>query len=102
MLEVEQTLLAIVALEDPLRDRVKQVVNYAEMGNVNIRMITNNSLETAKAVAVKCNILASEHLEQSAEIQHQFAMHAADFRTSVGGIREVTDEDGKINYLPGN
>ena len=41
-------------------------------------------------------------MEQSTEIQHQYAMHAADFRTAVGGIREVTDEDGKINYLPEN
>lgn len=66
-LESDNTLLAIVALKDPLRERVANVVKFSEKGGVNIRMITSNSLDTAKAIAVEAGILPKDLYAQSIE-----------------------------------
>jgi magnesium-transporting ATPase (P-type) len=100
MLESDNTLLALVAMQDPLRDRVKNVVLFAEKGKVNVRMVTNNSLDTAKAVAVEAGILPKEIFSWPMDKQVQYAMHAADFKQAVGGIRQTQDEDGNMKFVP--
>jgi len=79
-LETESTFLALVALKDPLREHVQKCVGLHEKGQVNIRMITNNSLETSKKIAVEAGILKAEILDMPDTMQSQFAMHASDFR----------------------
>ncbi len=86
-LEEGNTLLAIVAMKDPLRPRVNQLIKYAEKGGVNVRMVTNNSLETAIAVAIEAGVLRADYLEMGPADQKARAMHAADFRHEVGGVK---------------
>ncbi len=54
----KHTFQAIVALEDPLRDRAAKFIKFANKGKITVRMITGDNLDTAKKVALDCGILA--------------------------------------------
>jgi Ca2+-transporting ATPase len=54
----KHTFQAIVALEDPLRDRASKFIKFANKGKITVRMITGDNLDTAKKVALDCGILA--------------------------------------------
>mmetsp|Transcript_34255 Transcript_34255/g.25322 ORF Transcript_34255/g.25322 Transcript_34255/m.25322 type:complete len:87 (+) Transcript_34255:637-897(+) len=59
-LEKDMTFLAIFALQDDLRDKVLRSVQYAAKGNINVRMVSGDNLQTATAVAIKAGILTEE------------------------------------------
>ncbi|KAJ7952044.1 Calcium-transporting ATPase [Quillaja saponaria] len=52
-------LLAIVGIKDPCRPGVKDAVRVCTVAGVKVRMVTGDNLQTAKAIALECGILAS-------------------------------------------
>lgn len=94
----------MVGMKDPLRDRVGQVVQYAVKGRMNIRMISGDNLDTAKAIACDAGILTPQEFNTEATIETQrlYAMDANDFREQVGPIEKSEDEDGRPTYRLGN
>ncbi|KAI9084488.1 hypothetical protein K1719_033476 [Acacia pycnantha] len=60
--EDELVLLAIVGIKDPCRPGVKEAVEVCTVAGVKVRMVTGDNLQTAKAIALECGILAS-HLD---------------------------------------
>jgi Ca2+-transporting ATPase len=87
-LENGQTFCGIVGLKDPLRDRMKHIVEYAQKGGINIRMISGDNIDTAKAMAVDAGILSQNEFSAEASIddQRKFFMDAKDFRQEVGDL----------------
>ncbi|KAK7255053.1 hypothetical protein RIF29_28455 [Crotalaria pallida] len=57
--EDELVLLAIVGIKDPCRPGVKEAVRVCTEAGVKVRMVTGDNLQTAKAIALECGILAS-------------------------------------------
>ncbi|GAU35731.1 hypothetical protein TSUD_259060 [Trifolium subterraneum] len=57
--EDELILLAIVGIKDPCRPSVKDAVKVCTDAGVKVRMVTGDNLQTAKAIALECGILAS-------------------------------------------
>ncbi|KAK7372156.1 hypothetical protein VNO80_05526 [Phaseolus coccineus] len=57
--EHELVLLAIVGIKDPCRSGVKDAVKLCSDAGVKVRMVTGDNLQTAKAIALECGILAS-------------------------------------------
>ncbi|KAK7293954.1 hypothetical protein RJT34_16836 [Clitoria ternatea] len=55
----ELVLLAIVGIKDPCRPGVKDAVKVCIDAGVKVRMVTGDNLQTAKAIALECGILAS-------------------------------------------
>lgn len=92
MFEEDLTFLAMVALRDPLRDTIKDVVNQVRGAGINLRLISGDHTETAKAVAVDAGIISKEEYDNSDSV----AMDAEQFRRIVGDpvIREVSVEEG--------
>lgn len=66
-----QTFLGIVALKDPLRPKVKQVIEMASKGGVQVRLVSGDNLDTVKAFAVDCGILSKEILDSNMLINTQ-------------------------------
>lgn len=68
----------MVGMKDPLRDRVKQVVSYAKKGRINVRMISGDNLDTARAIAFDAGILGEGEYDQDAPLseQRKWAMDA--------------------------
>lgn len=58
--ENELILLAIVGIKDPCRPGVKDAVKICRSAGVKVRMVTGDNLQTAKAIALECGILASD------------------------------------------
>ncbi|XP_074281131.1 calcium-transporting ATPase 10, plasma membrane-type-like isoform X2 [Silene latifolia] len=58
--EDELILLAIVGLKDPCRTGVRGSIDLCKTAGLKVRMVTGDSLKTAKAIALECGILASD------------------------------------------
>jgi Ca2+ transporting ATPase len=84
------TWIGAFAMKDQLRPNVAKCVKYArERGELSIRLVSGDHVETAKAVAIKAGILRQE------ESGRNFAvMTGAEFRRYVGGL---THQNGEIS-----
>ncbi|XP_057999394.1 putative calcium-transporting ATPase 13, plasma membrane-type [Hevea brasiliensis] len=58
--ETGLTLLGLVGLKDPCRPRVRTAVESCKKANVSVKMITDDNLHTARAIAIECGILNPE------------------------------------------
>jgi Ca2+-transporting ATPase len=48
--------LAVVGIQDPLREGVKEAVETCQKAGVTVRMVTGDNITTAKAIATECGI----------------------------------------------
>ena len=62
-LEQDQTLLAMIALKDPLRQNIKEIIKNADESNINLRLISGDNLNTTAAVAFDVGLLTREEYE---------------------------------------
>lgn len=85
------TYLATFGLRDPLRDVVASCVRHArDEGHINVRLVSGDHLETAKAVAERAGILTPDEATSPYAV-----MLAEDFRATVGNLVTSRDEDGE-------
>jgi magnesium-transporting ATPase (P-type) len=83
-LEQGLTLIGIYALQDPLRDEVIQSVRICHRAGINIRMVTGDNIDTAKAIALEAGILKQEHKDRKYAV-----MDGKTFREACGGLRKI-------------
>lgn len=76
-------------LKDSLRPKVQSCIAYArDSAQLNVRLVSGDHIETAKAIAYKAGIL------RNSEAGRQYSvMSAVDFREAVGGLVHRTDEE---------
>ncbi|KAJ8755563.1 hypothetical protein K2173_022142 [Erythroxylum novogranatense] len=56
------TLIAVVGIKDPVRPEVKDAVRTCLEAGITVRMVTGDNINTAKAIAKECGILAEDGL----------------------------------------
>ena len=56
----DMTLLAILGIQDPLRDGVSQAVKQCQAAGVVVRMVTGDNITTASAIATECGIKTAD------------------------------------------
>lgn len=56
----EMTLLAVLGIQDPLRDGVTQAVKQCQDAGVFVRMVTGDNITTASAIATQCGIKTAD------------------------------------------
>jgi P-type Ca2+ transporter type 2C len=54
------TLIAVFGIKDPLRPGVKEAVATCHAAGINVRMVTGDNINTAKAIARECGILTDD------------------------------------------
>uniref|UniRef100_J3L7P9 Calcium-transporting ATPase n=1 Tax=Oryza brachyantha TaxID=4533 RepID=J3L7P9_ORYBR len=54
------TLIAVFGIKDPLRPGVREAVATCHAAGINVRMVTGDNINTAKAIARECGILTDE------------------------------------------
>lgn len=86
MLEKDLAIVGIFALQDPLRDEIKDSVIKCNIAGINVRMVTGDNLDTAKAIAIEAGIVSA--LE--ADLQY-VCMEGKEFRELCGGMRKLED-----------
>lgn len=63
VLESGLTFIAIFGLKDPLRPEIVESTRKCRNAGINIRMVTGDNLDTAKAIALEAGILTAQDLE---------------------------------------
>lgn len=58
----DMTLLAVVGIQDPLRDGVAKAVKQCQDAGVKVRMVTGDNATTASAIAMECGIKTPDGL----------------------------------------
>lgn len=58
----DMTLLAVVGIQDPLRDGVAKAVKQCQDAGVKVRMVTGDNVMTASAIAIECGIQTPDGL----------------------------------------
>lgn len=51
------TCIAIVAIEDPIRDEVPEAIRLCQGAGITVRMVTGDNINTARNIATRCNII---------------------------------------------
>ncbi|CAG9321505.1 unnamed protein product [Blepharisma stoltei] len=100
-LERDLTLLCICGIEDPLRDEVPNAVEVSQKAGITVRMVTGDNIETAVAIARKCNILPKNYKKESPD--DDTVMLGSEFRERVGKlIDDPNDTSAEKDKRPRN
>ncbi|XP_029791376.1 plasma membrane calcium-transporting ATPase 4 isoform X2 [Suricata suricatta] len=54
----ELTCIAVVGIEDPVRPEVPEAIAKCKRAGITVRMVTGDNINTARAIATKCGIIA--------------------------------------------
>lgn len=63
VLESGLTVVGIYAMQDPLREEIVDSVKKCHAAGINIRMVTGDNLDTAKAIAIEAGIITQQEAE---------------------------------------
>ena len=94
----DQTFLALVALKDPLRTNIKDVIKNANESGINLVVCSGDNLLTSSACASDAGIITKEQFKAiSSGDQASIAMDASQFAAQVGDVVETEDpvEEGE-------
>ena len=75
------TLIGIVGVQDSMRQESVAFVDKLAAANVNVRLVTSDDLELAKAIAVESNIIHSAQRDNS-----ECCMTGPEFYEEIGGL----------------
>ena len=89
------TLIAVIGLEDPLREDVKAAIAQCRRSHVTVRMVTGDNIDTARAISLQAGIITPDELGKK-----YLCMTGKDFRTQVGELRKETGPDGNEIEVP--
>ena len=86
--EDKLTLLAFLGFQDPVRPEVPDAVLACQKAGIFVRMVTGDSMETAKAIARQCNIYHNDEWKDSRGRKWPAgrAILGSQFREVVGGL----------------
>jgi len=100
--EKNLTMAGIFGLKDPLRPGIKEAVEKCHKAGINVRMVTGDNIDTAKAISLEAGIITDEDLNVDNEDAEYVCMTGAQFRNAVSGRvymkqteKEVKNEDGE-------
>jgi len=93
-METGLTVVAIFALQDPLRPGIADTVDIMHRAGINIRMVTGDFIDTAIAISKEAHIILDEDKNKPGYNEEYACMTGQAFRDAVKGSIEV--EDGQV------
>ncbi|CAG9332983.1 unnamed protein product [Blepharisma stoltei] len=81
------TLLAIIGIEDPLREEVPDAVKKCQNAGIIVRMVTGDNRDTAVSIAKRCNILPEDYIDN----EEDTVMLGSEFRERSGYLLNESD-----------
>eukprot|EP00826_Nyctotherus_ovalis_P064476 TRINITY_DN9459_c0_g1_i7.p1 TRINITY_DN9459_c0_g1~~TRINITY_DN9459_c0_g1_i7.p1 ORF type:complete len:633 (+),score=209.22 TRINITY_DN9459_c0_g1_i7:168-2066(+) len=100
-LESDLTLLAILGIEDPLREGVKEAVQICQRAGITVRMITGDDIDYARSIGIKAGILKEREVDFSDKRHYKpyACMLGSDFEHIIGGMTEAPNGKRTITDL---
>lgn len=89
----DYTLICIIGIEDTIRTEVPAAITTIRNAGVTVRMVTGDNIDTAKAIAVKANIISEADRNNPA-----CSMEGKVFYEMCGGLIEK-EKNGKIKKV---
>ena len=90
VLEKGLTIVGIYALLDPLRPEIKDSVLKCFKAGINIRMVTGDNIDTAKAIAIEAGLVSAEDVDKP-----YVSMEGKEFRELCGGLKKLEDPSNR-------
>ena len=87
------TLICIFGIMDIIRPEVPGAVKKINRAGVTVRMVTGDNIVTARAIAVQCNILTEEQLNDD-----RCCMEGSVFYEKMGGLVKRNDREEVGNF----
>jgi len=94
------TAVAMFGLKDPLRPGIADAVTKCKQAGINVRMVTGDNIDTARAISLEAGILTQEDLNVDADGAGYVCMTGEDFRNTIDGrvevkkvLKEKTEDD---------
>ncbi len=79
-------MVGIFGLKDPLRPGIREAVLTCHKAGINVRMVTGDNIDTARAISLEAGIIDQSHLDEEAnEDQKYVCMTGKDFREAIDG-----------------
>lgn len=72
------TMIAILGIEDPLREGVSLAVQQCQSAGVTVRMVTGDNIATATAIATQCGIKTSDGIAMEGPMFRRLPQHEMD------------------------
>ena len=95
-LEGKLTVIAIVGIEDPLREGVADAVKICQRAGIMVRMVTGDNIDYAKSIALQSGIIKREQLDPNDVHYLKYGcMLGKDFYKEVGGLIKCDNEEEK-------
>lgn len=99
--ENELTLISIFGIIDPLRPEILQSMSDCRTASVNVRMVTGDNIDTARAISLNAGIILP--LEDESQRHPYAVMEGRQFRELIGeDLVDETTKDGKKVKRPQN
>ena len=95
------TMIGIFGIMDPLRPGIAGAVDQCHKAGINVRMCTGDNIDTATAISLEAHILTQDDLADEEDRQY-VTMIGKDFQDYIGGLRDITQEDGTIKQVISN
>ncbi|XP_002512214.2 calcium-transporting ATPase 12, plasma membrane-type [Ricinus communis] len=89
--ETECTLLGLVGLKDPCRPGVRAAVESCKKAEVNVKMITGDNPDTARAIAIECGIL-----NPAEDVDYKAVVEGVEFRNYSSEERMARIDDIRV------
>ena len=107
--EQNLTACAMFGLKDPLRPGIREAVRVCKEAGINVRMVTGDAKDTARAISIEAGILTPEDLDPEQEGADYIIMEGQAFRETIDGRVEVkkvpkekkeddSDDDGEEKF----
>ena len=86
-------MVGIFGLKDPLRPGIKDAVEQCHKSGINVRMVTGDAIDTAKAISLEAGIITQQDLDdEDMEDESYLCMEGSDFNLAIGG-KVVLEEE---------
>lgn len=82
-------------MKDPLRDQIRDTLQYAERANIKLRLVSGDHFDTCRAFACDVGLITKDQYEMDdVEAQREYAIDAKKLSEEVGGLIQVDTENG--------
>jgi len=98
-LETNLTIIAIVGIEDPLREGVKDAIKVCKNAGITVRMVTGDNIDYARSIAIQSGIITRNQMDPTSPDYLKYGvMLGVDFCNEVGGIIKVPDPENEGKF----
>ena len=91
---------AIFGIKDPLRPKIREAVEQCHHSGINVRMVTGDIVETAKAISLEAGIITEKDLADE-ENNEYLCMTGEQFRTAIMGSVDMEEVDEEVENSDG-